>query len=399
MQSARPEKFVLGINAAHDKNLSPHSDYFFGERSKEFQLLSKAALETGVECLVYDRKTVDWRSGFVQGWVFDHENHKWVEKTLPLPHATLNRSGGVITAQDRELLEAHSALVNPTGLVRLLKTKSETFRVMLKHGVLHPETVFYEGLVRKGNPQALEDYLSKHGCVYIKPDKGGYGIGVVRVELHGKEAVLKYQHKSFRTSETETIPLEELGQKIGEIISNAREKGEKKGIDFSRLVVQPEIKVHTLEERPWTSRCIVNLKSHAHGKPEFGISGRGVFLGMRGAYGSNFNPEYPVPEEFFSEHYGSQAKEAMKNGDNTAKSAVEALQKELHETSPGALIGHVGVELAFDKHGNATVVEINSAPQLGSLPFKERMETMKAIIHAAEVKARKAGVYPRTSNG
>ncbi|EGG36492.1 YheC/YheD family protein [Paenibacillus sp. HGF5] len=204
--------------------------------------------------------------------------------------------------------------------------------------------------------ETLEDMLNTHTLVYIKPDRGTYGIGVMSVEqLHSQTAdtdetkdasyMLRYDHK------TEVFTsLESLHKTLSALFQ---------GKDY---LVQQGIHLLRHKDRPFDLR-VLTQKSPSGQWVSTGIIGRVAAKNKiitnhhSGGVVHHYKPL--MLEHMTAEEAGNIRRELNTLGVNVAS--------QLQKTYPN--LKEIGLDVAIDNRWNIWILEVNTKPAL--FPFKK----------------------------
>lgn len=216
-----------------------------------------------------------------------------------------------------------------------LTSKWRKTKILLRQTELKP----YIPDTRKFSRAALEAMLGKYEMVYVKPDVGTHGKGVVRVELL-KSGELMYQvdTKSKWFTDFDSF-YESLEQVIGE----------------RRYLVQKGIHVVKYKQRPFDIRVMVQTDA------------KGVWK-TTGLIGRIANPRKIVTNY----HNGGKLIDVKsllesqlppKKAEQTIKTLEQLgvkVGKQLHTKYPG--FRQIGIDVGFDKTWRPRIFEVNTLP-------------------------------------
>lgn len=221
--------------------------------------------------------------------------------------------------------------------VRVVNGKIQKGNAMLSNPVLRPhipETYPYKWVTAR-------KMMGKYRTLFIKPDKGSGGSGIVRMRRlsSGKiEISWGLRHREF--PETKAV------WALHRLLQLKR-----------TYLVQQGLELGTFKNRIFDIRVFMQ-KPHS----EWFISGKVVRVGAFGKFVTNYS-QGALPktiEEVFSSVYKNQPNKAVQTIRHIEKLCL-ALAKTLDRKFPG--IRELGVDVAIDRKGHIWIIEANTAPK------------------------------------
>lgn len=383
-----PSKFIFGVTA-NKLMKNPASPEFFGFKTRELAEMSEEAHKTGSDFVIFNPKGVNWAQRRVKGHDWDPQRKQWVEVERDFPHAILPRLHGRVSEEDSQRLYDAAPYVNPKYLTALTMNKRTTAQTLRSRGVSHPITDNY-------SDDAVGNFLTKHGSIFVKPKNGMGGYGILRIDRVGNAARIEYKLDDKHAAESRTVPMAQLNTGIRGVLSHIEKAGVSITSDLSRYVMQPTIPIKKVDGKSWSVRAVFNLTDDQTLRGKLLLTGFGVFLGRAGSPMSNHGSSPADLNEVLKKAFGTRAPDVHENIRKEAWAAVNAFTNRLdhNDKEPGARLGHAGVELIVDDTGKAHVVEVNGAPWMGHLAPSKRRLAYQRLIEAGKVQARLRGTYP-----
>lgn len=233
--------------------------------------------------------------------------------------------------------------------IQRIASKWEKTKVLKQNDDLVP----YIPDTRRYNLQQLEDMLLEYKVVFIKPDHGTYGNGVMSVELHQVEEndEIAIQYKFRHGIQTTIFPsLEETHAVISEKIGN------------NFFLIQKGITMLTYERRKFDIRILVQ-KNPQKSWESTGFVGR-----------------VAAPQKIITNYHGggtTKTIEELLKTHLTPKQFIK-LYKELKILGVGVgeqlnlkfpRLKEIGIDIAIDEEFRPWILEVNTLPAL--FPFKQ----------------------------
>ncbi|MEC0307588.1 hypothetical protein PAEVO_63020 [Paenibacillus sp. GM2FR] len=214
----------------------------------------------------------------------------------------------------------------------------------------------YVPATRQYSLEALGDMLGTHTLVYIKPDRGTYGIGVVSVEqLHSQNA---------DADETPTTSYKLRYEQKTEIFTSLESLDKTLSALFQgkEYLIQQGIHLLRHKDRPFDLR-VLTQKSPSGQWVSTGIIGR---VAAKNKIITNHHSGGVVHhyKPLMLEHMTAQEAENIRKELNTlGVNAAGQLQKSYPN------LKEIGLDVAIDERWNIWILEVNTKPAL--FPFKK----------------------------
>ncbi|GIP23850.1 YheC/YheD family protein [Paenibacillus sp. J22TS3] len=219
---------------------------------------------------------------------------------------------------------------------RKVKSKLLKARAMQRSRVLHPHLPETHGY----HPHHLRRMLLRYPSVFVKPDNGSQGVGIIRVKRAGKGIVdIGWDLRSMRVRERSTA----------DALRGRMHRGRS-------YIIQQGIPLARYKNR------LIDIRVYMQ-KPDskWHISGRIVRAGAKGRFLTNYSQGgRPVALEAvlnaIHHHNSAKVKTSLRKIDQVSYGAARALD----QAFPGIRI--LGIDLALDKSGRIWIIEANTRP-------------------------------------
>lgn len=318
---------------------------FRGNRQNFIDII-RTGKEMGVQIFVITVQELSVSKRFVNGYFYDFIKRKWFTQTAPLPRVIYNR----IPFREDEwqpevkrtiracLRSPHVHLYNPFffnkwDLFSWLRRSSKT------RGFI-PKTRRWSKKLK------LKPILSRHGLLYLKPEKGKAGRGIMKLQYEQKKGapyVLTIQDER-NSSIHKFSNLAALRKKC------------KEQMDQEEYIVQQGIVLAKYKNRPFDLRVLVqkNLRGH------WTLTG----IGARVAGASSITTHVPRggsiddPEKLLSFAFGRERTPRMMS---KIRRSVLSIAKQIERASRQP-VGEMSMDLGLDANARLWFFEANSKP-------------------------------------
>lgn len=311
----------------------------------------------------------------LRGYVFDRETNSWQKRLLPFPDIIYNRipqREDEIQPSVRQKINAcrkHSRVIlfNPSFF-----NKWDLFEWLRSSRTTRP---FIPTTRRLMNVSGLGRLIRKHTYLYLKPESGKAGRGIMTVKVHGAKT-LPYRLKIQENKTSTTYSCSSL-QKLWTRIQK-QSGGE-------AYIAQQGIQLAAVNERRFDLRALVQKNR------------RGIWemtgLGARMAGASSITTHVPRggriedPEKLLT--YSFNAEQAHKL---LQKARITSLliAKQIERAS-GQRLGEMSMDLGVDSNGNLWFFEANSKPMKFDEPHI-RQKSLERIFQYGAYLARKKAI-------
>lgn len=350
---------------------------FRGNRSN-FADLIRTGHTLGFQVYVLTVKDLLLHRKMLAGYVYHNESKVWTKQLLPFPDIIYNR----IPHREDEMLpsvrqkikacrkSSRVILFNPSFF-----NKWDLFEWLRSSSTTRP---FIPSTRRLISINGLGRLMRKHTFLYLKPESGKAGKGIMTVKLYEKK-ILPYRLKiqENRTSTTYNCSsLQKLWTRI------------QKQSGGAAYIAQQGIQLASVNERRFDLRALV--QKNRSGLWE--LTG----LGARLAGASSITTHVPRggriedPEKLLTNSFGSeQAHKLIRK----TKFAALLIAKQIERASKQKL-GEMSMDLGVDSNGNLWFFEANSKPMKFDEPHI-RQKSLERIFHYGfyliRMKSKRAG--------
>ncbi|WP_159885618.1 YheC/YheD family protein [Paenibacillus puerhi] len=219
----------------------------------------------------------------------------------------------------------------------------------------NPSTARHVPDTRRLTKGSLQEMLRTYGMVYVKPNSGTYGIGVIRVEQHGEEGKASYSYHAG-TNIRSFSSYDELYQALSRLTRHRN------------YLAQKGIHLLKYKGRRFDLRVMVQ-QSPARRWETTGVIGRVAAPGKAVTNVHNGGKLRPVGS-LLAPHAGPREKEKAVRD---LRSLGLSVAKQLHRRYPG--IKEIGLDVAMDNKLCPWILEVNTCPD----PFIFRKLKDKSI--------------------
>lgn len=318
---------------------------FRGNRENFIDII-RAGKALGIDVYVVTPKDLNLYNARVFGYRYDFNQSTWKRQIFPVPHVVYNRIPNRADELQTEVQQAikdcikhpkvqlfNPAFFNKWTLFGWLK-KSKTTR---KH------IPYTRRLTPKLNFKKL---LQQHSLLYLKPEKGKAGKGIMRLKQHnGKSFPYRLSIQEYRKIQTFRYnTMERLRQRINNYMGD------------EEYIVQQGIVLASYQQRPFDLRVLVQKNK----KGLWTISG----VGARIAGNLSITTHVPrggtidEPRKLLSSSFGSiLSKKIIRSTKRTALSIAKQVEK-----GSGHLLGEMSMDLGVDTSGHIWFFEANAKP-------------------------------------
>ncbi len=336
----------------------------FATKRARPELLEKAAKENVLAYNVNWQSKIDLENNCI--WhVWTSVKGNWVPlMKAPLPDVVydfaVHKSVGKNRQRTRErkelarelkkiLHERKIPFINPPEALEAVNNKNLFAKVMHEHQVAHPQTRTY----KKSN---LKKMLAKHD-LFIKPEKGSKGAGIIEVKRTRKSRFYLRNHYSLHykvRKDKKWVPVQEEDVSQWKIVDNlmeARANLKRKNIPY---IIQNAIEPFLYEDENGVSQTTdfrINLNRNGKGN----LVNAGIMMRLGGNLSQGGWPaDYREKLKPLAESTGSTVEILADRIVQVAMDAHEAL-----EQNAGQAIGDLGFDVLLTKQGEAYVIEAN----------------------------------------
>lgn len=308
----------------------------------------------------------------LRGYVYQKESNTWHKQLVPFPDIIYNRiplREDEVQPSVRQKINAcrkHSRVIlfNPSFF-----NKWELFEWLSRSKTTRP---FIPTTRRLMTVSGLGKLMRKHSYLYLKPESGKAGKGIMTVKVHGGKS-LPYRLKIQENKTSSTYSCSSL-QKLWTRIQK-QSGGE-------AYIAQQGIQLASVNERRFDLRALVQKNRRGYWE----LTG----MGARLAGATSITTHVPRggriedPEKLLTYSFNSeQAHKLLQK----AKLAALTIARQIERAS-GQRLGEMSMDLGVDSSGNLWFFEANSKPMKFDEPHI-RQKSLERIFHYGAYLARK----------
>lgn len=335
---------------------------FRGNR-ENFHDLIEAGKERNILVYVTTVKLLDLRERQTAGYTCNLEKNSWIRQMFPQPHVIYNR---IPFREDEMSADVQDKMAHIRRHPRVQMFNPAFFNKWELIGWLNESKITSKYLpitLKMSEDTKLLPLLKQHSAVYLKPESGKAGAGIMRIrrKINGKPTYLlsvqiKRKSRNFRFNS-----LKRLRARI------------KKMIGKEKYIVQQGIDLVHNKKRPFDLRVLVQK----NGKGKWTLTGIGGRVAgelsitthvPRG--GSIDNPKYLLRAVFGA----SRGARILRR----AQQAALAIARQI-EIGAGTPLGEMSMDLGVDENGDIWFFEANSKPMKFDEP-QIRKKSLERII-------------------
>ncbi|MFD1773181.1 YheC/YheD family protein [Paenibacillus rhizophilus] len=371
MNTRYEDRPVIAILTTRDKNRQ------FRGNHKNFRDIIRTGKELGYLAYVITVRELNLESSYVTGYV-PGPGKSWTSVQLPPPQVVYNRiptreeeAKPAVARKIAECLEHPGIrLYNPYffnkwSLFEWLKGSHATSRHV-------PATR------RLRSSRTLSSMLKTHSSLYLKPESGKAGKGIMRIKYHAEgDLPYRLQIQSGKRNVTyKAASMERLWSRIG------KERGD------SRYIVQQAIELATCKGRPFDLRVLLQK----NGKGGWGVTG----IGARLAGSRSITTHVPrggsveEPSSMLEAMFGPERSVSILK----SVSATALLIARQIERASGYMLGEMSMDLGIDEKGGLWFFEANSRPMKFDEPDIRRL-SLERIFQYSQHLSRQTAISPQ----
>ncbi|WP_211746804.1 YheC/YheD family protein [Paenibacillus sp. Marseille-Q4541] len=354
----RDMKPVIAILTMQDKKLC-----FRGNRNN-FRDIIKTGEELGCSVYIVTVRDLKLSAKEIKGYRYDDYTKEWIEGLFPLPHVVYNRipqredeEDPIVQKKIQECLNHPDVtLFNP-----FFFNKWDLFEWLNK---VKSTRDFIPYTKRLRTSRGLGRILEKYPYVYLKPESGKAGKGIMKLTFHKDDKLpFRLRIQDEKKSVTyKAATLQKLWNKI------------KLETENSNYIVQQGIELATYKGRPFDLRVLVQKNS----KGVWSLSGIGARLAGHKSITTHVPRGGSVedPVELLTEVFGAEVADRIMV---QVKETVMVIAKQV-EKAAGHKLGEMSMDLGVDPSGGICFFEANAKP----MKFDEpgiRKRSLERIIH------------------
>lgn len=337
MNNIREQLAYVGIMVCEKPLSSPFANQQFYSR------LCRIGLKLGIVVFVFFPESLRLEETSVEGYTYSSEQGGWRAGKFPLPQVIYDRCFFHNKLNYKQYRDCIQRLKQRPEILLLgygLKGKWQVHQMLMCHMSLRE---FLPDTKRLASWSGLRDDLFRRGELFLKPEAGSQGKGVLRVTL--TEGCYRVSGRNRRNDI------------IGRTFTSERSFHEwLTAFTAGRpYLIQPYLQLNARNGDPFDVRCLVQKNR----KGIWTVTGTAVRRGQHGSVTSNLHgggvAEDLIP--FLSLEFGEERAEQI----HCTLQDIATQIPEILEQHHGRL-AELGIDLGIDVHGNVWIIEANSKP-------------------------------------
>lgn len=353
-------KPLLGILTVKDQ-----TRYFRGNEENFIDLI-KMGEELGVDVYVVTAQELNLNESIIPGYRYDQKKKSWSRKLVPLPAVLYNR----IPSREDELDEIVSRKIRECmrhpyiHLFNPYYFNKWTLFSWLKRSKM---TEKFIPATRKLTPKLnLANFIKKYPIVYLKPESGKAGKGIMRVQrMQAKK--YRYLLTIQEYKKTQRFPFRRIAALRTKIEHYA---------EHEPYIVQQGIQITAFKNRPYDLRVLV--QKNRNGK--WVLTG----IGARIAGEKSITTHVPRggriddPKKVLTSSFGNAASKKILT--RLKKSAL-TIARQIEKSSKHRL-GEMSMDLGLDETGNIWFFEANAKPMKFDEPHIRELSLKRVLEYS-----------------
>lgn len=295
---------------------------------------------------------------------YSYQNSLWKQEWFPLPHVIYNR---IPQREDESLPAVHHKIDEVLGhpSIHLFNpyffNKWNLFEWLKKSRIIKK---YIPSTKKLKTSTSLEKMLSKHPYLFLKPESGKTGVGIMTIRVDHKEA-LKFQLKVQDKKKSLSYKCATISQLWDRIRKQAGE---------NNYIMQQGILLANSNSRPFDLRALIQKND----KGKWSVTGIGARIAGTTSITTNVPRGGTIedPDKLLTSIFGTEpSKRIMARAKQTAiiiASQIEHSSRYLH--------GEMSMDLGVDTTGGIWFFEANAKP----MKFDEpdiRKRSLEHIFH------------------
>jgi glutathione synthase/RimK-type ligase-like ATP-grasp enzyme len=357
----------FGILSRVNRKLPKRSDEY-----RDFVAHSKAGTEHNVVVYAFKPSDIIWSKRLIWANIYNNTSRAWFKVFLPFPHVIWNRTFNTSISRARIIntvnrLHRRGAKIFNYGVGH----KWQAYKLLRSHPQIRPHLP-QTGLYRSAGQ--VKRYLARFKGVYLKPVRGSWGKGIIRIRM------IKGLYQVKRTVGRRGKNTLRMVNGPGLIVLLAQ-------YIRAPYIVQQEIPLNRINGRIMDIRALAQRRKDG----QWAVTGAVARLGRPKSVVSNLHgggKAYLLPEALEKMFPHSQEK-------------INEIIENIHHLTPLILTqledyfgpsGEVGLDFGIDKKGKVWFIEANPIPGRRSFYLLSPNEIYrKAMTHPVEYASMLAG--------
>ncbi|SEM96674.1 YheC/YheD family protein [Lihuaxuella thermophila] len=307
-----------------------------------FRQLTEEGKPFGISVSVFSPKEINWKTRTVPGWSIGADG-RWHRSVQPLPSLIYDRCYYLDSRVYLSYKPYVQRIIQDPRirlLGRALGGKHQTYEILKKSAEIQP---FLPVTIRYQSPQDVIRFLHEHSSVLIKPNGGSHGRGVVAITRLARGFEVRGRSKSNQAFQVVIKNEDQLKHWVQTFIQD------------TRYIIQPFLKLHTPDQRPFDLRILVQKNE----RKEWETTGMALRIGRVDSITSNLHGggQAASLRPFLDQNYPRNLVPDILKKIETVSSVVPPYIEKHH----GPLV-ELGLDLGIDRQGHVWLLEVNSKP-------------------------------------
>lgn len=327
----------VGIMVCEKALTPPFADQQFYSR------LCRIGLKLSIVVFVFFPDRLELEEDSVDGYTYSSEQGGWIAGRFPLPQVVYDRcfyKNKQSYTQYRDCLRKLKQRPDIRFLGYGLRGKWHVHQMLMRDDRLRE---FLPDTKKLASWSGLRTDLNREGALFLKPEAGSQGKGVLRVTLaHGRYSI---SGRNLRNEIIESTFTSERSfyRWLSAFIANRP------------YLIQPYLSLTASNGDPFDVRCLVQKNR----KGVWSIAGTAVRHGQPGSVTSNLHgggvSEELIP--FLSREFGEEQAEHIRCTLLDIATQIPEILEQHH-----GRLAELGIDLGIDASGNVWIIEVNSKP-------------------------------------
>ena len=305
-----------------------------------FKGLIRAARSLSMQAFVFCPLDVDWVGRSIHGYTCRPQTGVWVSRQYPFPDVVYDRLFPPSGPMYQAMFNAKRRLLRQRGVRsfgRVLNGKWEVYRALGRTDLSYsvPETYPL-------NVRSLRLLLGRHKFVFVKPDVGSQGKGILKVTRTSQG--LHCQGRDLNNRQY-SVTARSLPEVVNIAFHNSKRR---------RLLAQQGLSLNHFRGSTFDVRAVVQKNESG----EWQLTGSAARVGRRGSITSNLHGGGRAlhTDRVIKDLFPEEAEKIMTEIGELAVKIPAALDQQLGR------FGELGLDFGVDTQGKVWLIEANSKP-------------------------------------
>ncbi|WP_164821527.1 YheC/YheD family endospore coat-associated protein [Paenibacillus koleovorans] len=328
----------IGILVCEKQGQPPFGDQMFYRR------LIRIGREQGLQVFVFSPNGLHWEDETIDGYTYAPEHGGWKAGRFPLPAIVYDRSffrNRHDYGRYRECLIRLKERPDVRFLGYGLRGKLQVHRILQRDEALRS---YLPATRRLTGWASLTAALQRDGTLFLKPDAGSQGKGVLRLGAAADGSYTAVGRSGRNEPFARTFASEPLLRSWLEAFTAGRS-----------YLVQPYLRLNTRSGEPFDIRCLVQKNRRG----VWSVTGLAVRRGASGNVTSNLHGGGVAMdlEPFLQNEFGEEKARQIRSTLLNIASRVPVILEQHH-----GRLAELGIDLGIDASGHVWILEANSKP-------------------------------------